>query len=324
MKRSIIMLLCAGILLSGCDSSSVDSNIKAKVNAEEAAKEPVFIMAGKVEAATESEISPKITGRVEKVLVDIGSNVKKGDVIVTLESQELMAQLDQAQAGVRIAQANLEKGIIGARPEQKAQAQASLESELKNYENAKKNYERIGSLFKDGAVSQSELDSAEVKLSSAQARYDSAGEQVRLLGGESKETIKVISAQLDQAKAAYDAAKSRVDEASIKAPVSGVITAMNVDLGETVTSSTKLLKIVNSGSLSVSAYMPSGFSGNVKVGQTVDIKVSEIPDEMFSGEVTAIDPAIDDSRGKILVKVLFDEKGENIKPGMFAKIGLEL
>lgn len=324
MKRSIIMLLCTGFLLSGCDSASIDSDMQAKASANEALEDSVFIMAGKVEASTESEISPKITGRVEDVLVDIGSTVKKGDVLVSLESQELMAQLEQAKAGVRVAQANLEKGLSGARPEQKAQAQASLESKLKNYENAKKNYERISSLFRDGAVSQSELDSAQVQLSSAQAAYDSAREQVRLLEGESKETIKVMNAQLDQAKAAYDAAKSRVDEAAIKAPVSGVITAMNVDMGETVTSATKLLKIVNSGSLSVSAYMPSGFSENVKVGQKVDIKVSEIPDKMFSGEVTAIDPAFDNAGGKILVKVMFDEKHENIKPGMFAKIGLEL
>lgn len=322
MKRAVIAAICAGMLLAGC-SNQAAGDLENKSKTQTNAAKPVYVMAGRVEAGTESDISSKITGRVTEVAVDIGSNVKRGDVLLRFDAKELEAQLAQARAGVSVAQANLDKARSGGRPEQKSQAKASLDSELKSLETAKKNYERMSSLFQDGAVSKSQLETAEVQLAAAQARYTSAQEQLNMLSGESNETIEVMRAQLEQAQAAYDAAQARSAESALTAPVDGVVSAMDVNVGETVSPGKKLVAIVNSEYLAISAYLPSSFSERIKPGQEVAIKVSEVPGKLFAGTVTAIDPAIDENGGRILVKVIFIDRDTKIKPGMFAQIGLK-
>lgn len=322
MKRAVIAAICAGLLLTGCGNQAAgELENKSKTQTNEV--KPVYVMAGRVEAGTESDISSKITGRVTAVAVDIGSKVKKGDLLVSFDTKELEAQLAQAEAGVSVAQANLDRALSGGRPEQKAQAKASLDSELKSLETAKKNYERMKSLLEDGAVSKSQLETAEVQLAAAQARYTSAQEQLNILSGESSETIQVMKAQLEQAQAAYDAAQARSEEGALTAPVDGIVSAMDIKVGETVSSGKKLVTIVNSESLAISAYLPSGFSEKIKQGQEVAIKVSEMPEKLFEGVVTAVDPAVDENGGRILVKVIFTNKDTKIKPGMFAQVGLK-
>jgi len=322
MKRAVIAAICAGLLLTGCGNQEA-GGLEDKSKAQTGAVKPVYVMAGRVEASTESDISSKITGRVMEVAVDIGSKVKKGDLLVRFDAKELDAQLTQAQAGVSVAQANLDKALSGGRPEQKSQAKASLDSELKSLETAKKNYERMKSLLEDGAVSRSQLEMAEVQLAAAQARYTSAQEQLNMLSGESSETIQVMEAQLEQAQAAYDAAHARSAEGALTAPVDGIVSAMDIKVGETVSPGKKLVTIVNSESLAISAYLPSSFSEKIKQGQEVAIKVSEIPGKLFAGTVTAVDPAVDENGGRILVKVIFIDRDAEIKPGMFAQIGLK-
>jgi len=230
----------------------------------------------------------------------------------------------QAQAAVDTAQANLTKIQAGARPEQIAQAQVLLDSAKTSYTNAKNDFDRNQQLSTAGAISQAQLETAQTQLSAAQAQYSSAQDQLEMLTkGETKETIDVLQAQVKQAQAALDLAKTQLAYGTIVSPVSGTVSAKNINVGELASPGVTLLSVVNVDSLFINASLPAGLVGSVKDGQEVVVKVSEIPDKEFPGEVSMVDPVIDSRSTSVIVKIQIKNPDPILKPGMLAEIGLK-
>lgn len=321
MKKVMFIILAMVVLLTGCSAADqTDKQVSPVVQASK----PVFVMAGIIDANEKAQITTKIPAKVASISVGVGSAVKKGDTIITLDTQDIEAQVAQAQAAVDTAQANLAKMQSGARPEQIAQAQALLDSAKIGYTNAKNNFDRNQQLSVAGAISQAQLETAQTQLFVAQAQYSSAQGQLDMLTkGETKETINVLQAQVKQAQAALNLVKTQLAYGTIVSPVSGTISAKNINVGELASPGVTLLSVVNVGSLSINASLPAGLIGSVKVGQQVVVKVSEIPDKEFSGEVSVVDPVIDSRSTSVLVKVIINNPDPVVKPGMLAEIGLK-
>lgn len=183
-------------------------------------------------------------------------------------------------------------------PAQADQARAGLEAADVGLDNAQLNYDRISQLYQSGAVSQQEYDSAKAKLNTA-------------------------SAQAAQAGAGLNAVNAQLSNGVITAPVSGVISAKNVNTGEMAAAGSKLFSIVNPDSMYITAYLPARLSEKVKTGQKVTVSISEIPDKLLNGEITMIDPVVDAQNKNILVKVKLVDDDPALKVGMFAEIALK-
>jgi multidrug resistance efflux pump len=178
MKKIMLLCLVTAMMLSGCGSvSNGNGNVQAVDTATKQAKNK-YIMAGKIDSNDEVNIASKISARVSEVLVDIGSKVNQGDAVIKLDTKDLQAQVDQAQAAVNTAKANLTNAMNSTRPEQIAQAQASLDSATESYEVANKNYERTKALVDSGANTQQQLEAAHQQLVAAEAQKKSADEQL--------------------------------------------------------------------------------------------------------------------------------------------------
>lgn len=139
-KTALLISLIFGIMLSGCNTAenvNVSNTIQDKKNIQQETKNK-YIMAGKIDASDQLNIASKISARVSEVLVDVGSKVNAGDVIIKLDTQDLQAQVDQAQAAVNTANATLANATNSTRPEQIAQAEASLNSANESYDVANK------------------------------------------------------------------------------------------------------------------------------------------------------------------------------------------
>lgn len=323
MKKTISLLLLSALILSGCSANSTQSPKDQTISGQESSR-PVFIMAGKVEAGEKVDVGSKITGRVSELKIDVGSVVNKGDVLISLDTREIDAQIKQAEAGVNTANANLAKIQAGARPEQKTQAKAQVDSTAAAYENAKLNYERTSQLFEAGAVSNQALEAAEAQKKTTEAQYVSAQSQYDILiSGETKETLSVAEAQVEQAKAALDAANTQLVNASIVAPISGVVCSKNISAGELAIAGTTLLTIVNSDSLYINANLPAKLCAEVTQGQEVAISLFEIPGKLFDGKITTVDEIIDSKNKSIFVKAKLAETDPAIKVGMLAEIALK-
>jgi len=323
MKRIIPLFLASAILLTGCGSSTQQNGTKDATQNVQTNKN-IFIMAGKIEANTKADITSKISARVLSITVDVGSTVKKGDLIIKLDTKDLQAQVEQSEAAVNTAVANLAKAKKGARLEQIAQANSTVNSTKTSYENAKTNYNRLNELYQNDAISKQQLEASKVLLQTSESAYDSAKDQLDMLKkGETNETLSVLESQVKQALSALEVSKAQLSNSTIIAPISGVVSARKINVGELASTSTSLISIVNTDTLYINAYLPAGLIGTVKVGQKTIIKISELPDKEFSGEIDVINPVIDSNGKNILVKVKLENSNSDLKPGMFAEIGVK-
>ncbi|OLN33423.1 HlyD family secretion protein [Desulfosporosinus metallidurans] len=323
MKRIVLAILAMVIVLTGCGATGqTDKNLTSSSNVQ--ASNPVFVMAGIIDANDKAGITSKISAKVASINAEVGTVVKKGDTLISFDTKDLEAQVAQAQAGVNTAQANLAKMQAGARPEQIAQAQAMLDSAKTSYLNAKNNYDRNQQLAAAGAISQSQLETMQTQLAASQAQYKSAQDQLDMLTkGETQETLNVLQAQVKQAQAALELAKTQLSYGTIVSPISGTVSAKNINVGELASPGVTLVSVVGVDTLYIKASLPDGLIGSVKVGQAVVVKVADIPDKEFTGEISVVDPVIDSRSRSVLVRIKLDNPDSILKPGMLAEIGLK-
>ncbi|WP_134682919.1 HlyD family secretion protein [Brevibacillus migulae] len=194
--------------------------------------------AGVVEG-TEVDLAFKTGGSIAEILVKEGDTVKAGQLIATLNNEELLAkkeqalaayqlaqakweqakkgvgvtddsskaQIEQAQAAVQAAKAQYEANINGARPEEITQLKAKLTAAKTAKEVAQLQLTRTNQLFAEGAVPKTKVEEAQMQFDKAAAEYSAAEEQLRMAqSGSRKEAVDAAKAQWQQAEAAYQQA----------------------------------------------------------------------------------------------------------------------
>lgn len=319
MKRVISVLLMFSVLVTGCNSASPQVEADAAIEVSK----PVFVMAGIIDTNEKAQITSKLSAKVAEITVEVGTVVKEGDSLITLDTKDIEAQVAQAEAGVNAARANLMKMQAGARPEQIAQAQSTLDSAQISYINAKNNFERNQQLLSAGAISQAQLETAQTQLAALEAQYNSAQNQLNLLiQGETEESLNVLRAQVAQAEAALELAKTQLTNGTIVSPISGIVSAKNINIGEFASPGVNLISVVNVDTLFIKASLPEGLMGEVKINDEVTVKVAEVEDQEFKGRISVIDPVVDSRSKSVLVRIQVDNHNSLLKPGMLAEIGL--
>ena len=131
--------------------------------------------------AIEVNVASKISGQVEKLLVDEGSAVEQGDTLAIIDHSALDLQLRQAEAGVELADAQLRLLLDGPRVEDIRQAEERLKQAEINLKVARRDLERIKELFESGSVTQKQRDDAEARYMVALSKYNSAKQALQSL-----------------------------------------------------------------------------------------------------------------------------------------------
>jgi HlyD family secretion protein len=245
---------------------------------------------GRVTAQRKAAVSTKATGRLIYLGVQEGSVVKAGDVLARIESLDVTATRDQAQANIRAAKANTEQGMAELR---------DAESNLRRSEDlAKKNF-----------ISSATLDTAK-------ARYDKARAAVASLNG-----------AIGVAEANYRAANVSVEQTLIRAPFDGVVLTKNANVGDIITpfssaadSKGAVVNMADMSTLEVEADVSEISIGKISVGQPVEIQLDAFPELRLLGKVSRTVPTVDRSKATLLVKVEFVERDPRVLPEMSAKV----
>ncbi len=183
-------------------------------------------------------------------------------------------------------------------PAQVNQAQSTIDIANVNLNNAENSYNRTLQLYESGAVSKEALESAEKQLNTA-------------------------TAQLNQAQSGLELIQVNSSNGIITAPIAGTVTAKSINVGEMAAAGSTLMSIVNPEETYINAYLPARLSGQVQQGQKVIIRISEIPDQLFNGEIALVDSIVDAQNKNILVRVNMLENEPAVKVGMFAEIALK-
>ncbi len=254
---------------------------------------------GKIEPRTQVKISADIPGKVVRLLVKEGDQVRKGDLMLQLDDTQYRASYNQARAALASAQAR------------QRDAQSTMRV-------ADANYSRQRALFEQRLLSQAEWDQATSNYESARVAIATAGEDVA------------------RASAALDAAQDNLGKCRFVAPFDGVVSALNVEQGEIVITGTmnnpgtQILIVSDLSRMVVKADVDETDVVDMRLGQKAKISVDAIPDTTFPGRVTEIGNTAKRSLTSAVegqtnfeVEVVFDTNVPQVRPGMTADVEIE-
>jgi HlyD family secretion protein len=245
---------------------------------------------GYVVPQRKASISSKAQGRLEWLGVLEGSLVKKDEVIARLESKDVRAAFEQAQAQERVARANLEQGLAELR---------DAESSLKRSED----------LLAQKFISPAQHDTAV-------ARFDKA-----------RAAVAGYRASISSAQANARVAQVAVEQTVIRAPFDAVVLTKNANVGDNITpfssaadSKGAVITIADMSTLEVEADVSESSIGRITVGQPCEIQLDALPDTRLAGEVSRTVPTVDRAKATVLVKVKFVDRDPRVLPDMSAKV----
>ena len=297
-RRKIIYWLSAGITLlmllflyvEGFFSPSISVQVATVAQIYPSQAFTVLNASGYVVAQRRSALASKVTGRLVWLGVEEGNRVKKDQVVARLESEDVTAARDQAQANVSAARFNLD----------------SAKAELRD---ATLSLNRNKELMSKGVIAQSTYDAA-------LARYEKA-----------VAAVNAAEATLKSNLAALDGAKIALDYTLIRAPFDAVVLTKNADVGDIVTpigaaanAKSAVITIADMGSLQVEADVSESNLGLIRAGQPCEVQLDALPGERFRGAVHMIVPTADRSKATVMVKVRFIDRNSKILPEMSAKV----
>jgi membrane fusion protein, multidrug efflux system len=255
----------------------------------------------------EVAVSSEIEGRVERVLVDVGDKVDKGQGLVKVLPVELELGADQQRAAYEQTRARLgipEGGDDLRDPTDAAEvkrAQAALED-------AQQKYERSKSLFEEGLLSKWTYDEAEANYKSAKAAYDLA-----------RQSVENLRAELQQKRAGLRLAEKKLSDTVIRAPFAGHVKSRMVEQGQYLRVQTPVMVIVNTDPLRVRLKVPEKVASWVAVEQPVSVTVEAYPGRTFTGTISRMSPSVDTQTRTLELEALLKNEDGLLKPGFFAR-----
>ncbi|MCS7196463.1 MAG: efflux RND transporter periplasmic adaptor subunit [Aquificaceae bacterium] len=235
---------------------------------------------GHVVADKRVEVATRVMGRIKGLFVKEGQSVRAGQVLVSIDGEELQAQ-------------------VSAMEHQVTQAEQALKSALANYEMVKKTFNRYSNLLKEGAITQQEFDQI-------RAQYESAKAQVE----QARAGIKVVQSQ-------RQAVASGLKYTSLTSPINGVVVQKNADVGDLAVPGSPLL-VVEASPYIFEVFLPERLAGKVKVGEEYEVHLQAL-NKTFKGRVREVSPAIDPVTKTFRVKLQLQEV-EGIRSGMYGSL----
>jgi RND family efflux transporter MFP subunit len=352
---------------------------------------------GQITTAFDSNVGPKTGGKIVAVYVNDGDPVTAGQVIAVQDTTQLLQQkqqalagleqaraqvqtalsavsqaeenamygpqkssaaVRQANAGVRSAQAELKKMLTGARPQERLQAEAAVNSAKSNLETQKKELDRVRTLVQEGALAGTKLDAQQAAYDSAKANYDTAYQSLQLMQvgnrqedidaareslREAQENLKTAQAsksldtlfaqQVASAKAGLESAKAQVtnaqaqvqiadqalSDAQIRAPFGGKVSGKPIQPGAVLPAGGTVARIIGAGGVYFDGQIPSESETKLKMGDKVDILVDAFPNHTFQGHVVGMNPLGSSFGRQFSVRTQIDGDSSALKPGFFAR-----
>jgi RND family efflux transporter MFP subunit len=265
-------------------------------------------LAGSLTASDQAKVSSEVAGVVRQILVELGQEVAAGSILVKLDTQELELALQRAQSQLRQTEAQL--GIDGAQTKEPPPDEqiSAVRLAMANRDDALAQLRRAQRLRSQNLLPQADLDTAETKVKVNEANYRTA-----------LETVQSLKATLQDRRHAVQLAQKKLNDANIRASISGQISERLVNQGEFIRENTPVVSIVKMSTLKLQTSIQERYASIVHIGLPVDFYVESAPGKKFSAKVAHISPSVDPNTRTFAVEVLIDNSQRLLKPGFFAK-----
>lgn len=245
-------------------------------------------LSGEVDADGHVTVASQLGGKVEEIMVGVGDNVGKGDTLLRLDNRELASQLNRTEAELEQARQNYYLTRDVGLPQQLTQADNRLREAELEYENTRKNLERIKSLYEADAVSLEELEQVETRYELVKMAYETALDSLAKEKESQQRELAMLEAQLKSAGEALEAARLNYEKSFLDAPISGTVTSVKAKKGQEVNPGTPLVTIVDYNSMYVELKLTERLLTEIEEGTEVFIELP-ITAEQYRGTVDEID-----------------------------------
>lgn len=249
-----------------------------------------LLLQGEVDAP-EVIVASKAKGRVVERLIERGDDVKSGQLIIQLDSPELMAQLRSAQATRDEAKAQLELSLHGTREESIRNLRANMAQAEAQYRNAQNDYNRNLSVAGKGYISKSELDASRRSRDTAFQQVQAAKANLdEGINGDRVEQRQQYAAALRAAEENLLQIQAQSDDLQVKAPVDGEVGPIPAEVGELLNAGSPLVTLIRVPDAYFVFNLREDILAHVRKGDKVKLRVPALKDKMIDTEVRYIAP----------------------------------
>jgi HlyD family secretion protein len=317
-----VALVAAVYLVGGSANARADFDPASIATIERGTMTRSVVATGRIEPITKVEVKSKANGIIEALRVDVGDVIAPGQILVELDKETLAARLREARA-------NLQAASAGLRGAEAALEKNIIEAEGPDVQFARRAFERAQALHRDRLLAQSGLDDAQAALEVAENRQRSAKGQLVV----ARAKVAEAEANVAQSRAAVERAEEELRNATIRSPLRGTVLTRDVEVGSPVSSilnmgaaATLVMTVGDIERVFVRGKVDEADVGRVRLGQPARISVETFKDRTFEGKVTQISPigVEQDNVTTFEVEVSIDNPGSELKANMTANAEIVL
>ena len=320
-SRTLTVMAALALALAGCRGETVASADQPKSKSQEASAREVKVTpaaertlartvaaTGTLAADEQVVLGTKVAGRVAEVAVDLGTRVKRGQVVARLDQSDFKLRVDQADAALQQARARLGLTPTGADekvdPAQTAivrQAQAVLDE-------ARLTRDRSIKLMEQELIARAQLDTAEANLKVAEGRLQDAVEEVR-----NRQAI------IAQRRSELELARQQLADTVLISPFDGAVSLKQASVGEYLNAGAPVATLVRLHPLRLRVPVPEREGAGVRIGQVVKLTL-EGDTTAYSGRVVRLSPIVQEQNRTLMVEAEVPNERAVLRPGSFARV----
>jgi RND family efflux transporter MFP subunit len=261
---------------------------------------------GTLAAYDQTTVSVKVPGRLSSISVDLGSIVRRGQMIAQVESNEYKLRVQQSEAALAQARARLGLSPEGTNDQIDPAQTATVRQARAVWDEARFNRDRAARLVDQGVIARAEFDSADASYKVAEGRYQDAIEEIRNR-----------QALLSQRRSELAMARQQLADTSVYSPLDGIVQEKRTSVGEYLAAGTPVVNIVRMDPLRLRAEIPERAAASIRSGQNVRVTV-EGDANIYLGQIKRLSPVIAEQNRMLVVEADVRNDGR-LRPGSFAR-----
>jgi RND family efflux transporter MFP subunit len=261
---------------------------------------------GTLAAQDQATVGVKVPGRLRTITVDLGSPVRRGQVIANLEPQDYQLRVQQAEAALEQARARLGLAPNGSDEKINLEETGAVRQARAVMDEARKNRERSATLVEQGVIARSEFEAADSAYKVSVSRYQDAVEEIRNR-----------QALLAQRRTELALARQQLTDTAVVAPFDGVVEERRASVGEYLAAGAPVVRIVRVNPLRFRGEVPERDAASVRAGQQVRVSVDGAP-RAYAGRIVRLSPTITEQNRILIVEAEVSNDGA-LRPGAFAR-----
>jgi RND family efflux transporter MFP subunit len=314
--------LALSALLAGCggDPASAGGKRAEKDNGEKGPVREVRVaraeegrlartvaVSGTLAADEQAQLGFKVAGRLERMLVDIGTPVRQGQVVARLAPTDFELRVRQAETSLQQARTQLGLPADGTSDVVDPAQTAGVKQAAATLKQTQLARDRMTKLFEEQLIPRSDLDTVEANLGVAEGRYQ-----------EAIETARTRQALLSQRKSELEIARQQLADSTLTAPFDGAIRERLVSPGDYLAAGAPVAVLVRMHPLRLKLAVPEREAAGIRKGQPVRLTVEGVSTR-HTGQVARISPAISEDNRTLMVEAEVPNTDHSLRPGAFAR-----